>query len=98
MNKSDKISFATNTTTKEALYYVMLYTWVIIRNIGKEINHAVHKLPWVFIVAIVAISVFVSYIQIGKARAERDSYNKKMVQMSMQLDNYKVLYGDGYKK
>ena len=95
MQKEDKISFATNATTKEAFVYTMLYSWVFVRNIGRAINKAVHKLPWVFIIVIIVIAFIVSFIFIGKARAERDFYNKRMVHISNQLDSYKAIYDDG---
>ncbi len=91
----DKISFITNATTKEAFVYSLLYTGVIFRNIGRTINKAVHKLPWVFIIATVAISFILSFVFISKARAERDNYNKENVKLMQQLDSYKAVYGSG---
>lgn len=93
--KENKISFVTNATTKEAFVYSILYTGVFFRNIGRAINKAVHKLPWVFIIGTIAVATIVSFVCISKARAERDSYNKKMVHVSQQLDSYKACYGDG---
>ncbi len=91
----DKISFVSNATTKEAFVYSLLYTGVIFRNIGRAINKAAHKLPWLFIIATVVVSFVVSFVFIGKARAERDNYNKKNVHLMQQLDSYKAVYEDG---
>ena len=93
--KEDKISFVTNATTKEAFVYSILYTGVFFRNVGRAINKAVYKLPWVFIIATIAIATIVSFVFISKARAERDSYNHKLVHVSQQLDSYKACYDNG---
>lgn len=101
----DKISEVTNATTKQAAVFIVVYSWVIvrntgkaIRNIGKAINKAVYKLPWLFILLSIVISTIVSIACIGKARAERDSYNKKLVHTTQLLDSYKNAYGEWEKK
>ena len=81
-----------NATTKQAVVFIGVYSWVILRNIGIAINKAVHKLPWLFIVVTVVISFIVSFIFISKARAERDRYDKDMDHISQQLDSYKAVY------
>ncbi len=73
----------------------MLYTGVFFRNIGRAINKAVHKLPWVFIIVTIVMAFVVSFIFISKARAERDSYNKQNVHLSQELSNYKAIYDNG---
>ena len=83
-----------NATTKHAVVFIGVYSWVIIRNIGRAINKAVHKLPWLFIVVTVVISFIVSFVFISKARAERDSYNQKLVHATQQLDSYMAAYGN----
>ena len=90
--KSDKISFVTNATTKEAFVYTMLYSWVIVRNIGKDIDRAVHRLPWLFIALTAVIATVLSLICIGQARAERDHFNKELIHTTQQLDSYKAVY------
>lgn len=89
-----KIAEITNTTTKQAIVFIGVYSWVIVRNLGRAINKAVHKLPWLFIVITVAISFVVCFIFISKARAERDSYNQKLVHATQQLDSYMAAYGN----
>lgn len=83
-----------NATTKQAIVFIGVYSWVIVRNLGRAINKAVHKLPWLFIVVTVVISFVVSFIFISRARAERDSYNKKLVHVTQQLDSYVAAYGN----
>lgn len=83
-----------NATTKQAVVFICVYSWVILRNIGRTINKAVHKLPWLFIVVTVVISFIVSFIFISKARAERDSYNQKLVHATQQLDSFYAAYGN----
>ena len=89
-----KIAEITNTTTKQAIVFIGVYSWVIVRNLGRAINKAVHKLPWLFIVITVAISFVVCFIFISKARAERDSYNQKLAHATQQLDSYMAAYGN----
>lgn len=95
VERKSKIAEVTNATTKQAAVFIVVYSWVIVRNIGKAINRAVYKLPWLFIVLSIVISTIVSIVFIGKARAERDSYNKKLVHSTQLLDSYKNTYGGG---
>lgn len=83
-----------NATTKQAVVFIGVYSWVILRNIGRVINKAVHKLPWLFIVVTIVISFIVSFVFISKARAERDSYNQKLVHAMQQLDSFYAAYGN----
>lgn len=87
-----------NATTKQAAVFIVVYSWVIVRNVGKVINRAVHRLPWLFVVLSIVISTIVGIVFIGKARAERDSYNKKLVHATQLLDSYKNVYGEWEKK
>lgn len=89
-----KIAEVTNATTKQAVVFICVYSLVILRNIGRAINKAVHKQPWLFIVVTVVISFIVSFIFISKARAERDNYNQKLVHATQQLDSYVAAYGN----
>ena len=93
--KESKISFVTNVSTREAAVYTGLFAWAFMRNVAKGIDRAAHRLPWVFILVTVAASAAVSYACIGQARAERDSYNRRAVQLDQQLESYKALYDDG---
>lgn len=88
----DKIAEVTNATTKQAVVFIGIYSWVIVRNLGRAINKAVHKLPWLFIILTIIVSFVISFICISKARAERDRYNKDMEHISQQLDSYKAVY------
>lgn len=81
-----------NATTKQAVVFIGIYSWVIVRNMGRAINKAVHKLPWLFIILTIIVSFIISFICIYKARAERDRYNKDMEHISQQLDSYKAVY------
>ena len=83
-----------NATTKQAIVFIGVYSWVIVRNLGRAINKAVYKLPWLFIVITVVISFIVSFVFISKARAERDSYNQKLVHATQQLDSFYAAYGN----
>lgn len=91
MTQTERIE---NATTKQAVVFIGVYSWVILRNIGRAINKAVHKLPWLFIVVTIVISFIVSFVLISKARAERDNYNQKLVHATQQLDSYMAAYGN----
>lgn len=81
-----------NATTKQAIVFIGVYSWVVVRNLGRAINKAVHKLPWLFIILTIIVSFIISFICISKARAERDRYDKDMEHISQQLDSYKAVY------
>ena len=81
-----------NATTKQAVVFIGFYSWVIVRNMGRAINKAVYRLPWLFITLTVIVSFIISFIFISKARAERDRYDKDMERISLQLDCYKAVY------
>ena len=91
MTQTERIE---NATTKKAVVFILICSWVIMRNLGRAINKAVHKLPWLFIVITVVISFIISFVFISKARAERDSYNQKLVHATQQLDSYKATFGE----
>ena len=95
MTQEKRISFVGDATTKEAFIYIIRYNIVIVRNVCRGINRFVHRFPWVAMAVTVTISFIVSFIFISKARAERDSYNHKLVHVSQQLDSYKAAYDDG---
>ncbi len=89
--KQTKIEVVKEATIREAFAYTVLYSWVFWRNIWRSLNEAAHKLPWLFISAVLIISAVTSFVMIGKARAERDHYDHRMVTMQRQLDSYRAL-------
>lgn len=93
--KENKISFVTNVSTREAAVYTGLFAWAFLRNVARGIDRAAHRLPWVFILVALTASFMVSYVCIARARAERDSCDRRAVQLDRQLENYKALYGGG---
>lgn len=85
-----KIAEVTNATTKQALVFIGVYSWVILRNLGRVINKAVYRFPWVFIVLTVVVCMVASFVAIADARTERDSYNKKATELQLKYDS---IYG-----
>lgn len=75
----------------EALKYILKFNIIILRNGWRLLNGIVHKYHWVFIIATIIISVLISLVRIGSARAERDSYNQKNVHLSQRLASYEAL-------
>ena len=91
MTQTERIE---NATTKQAVVFIGVCSWVILRNTVRAINKAVHKPLWLFIVVTIVISFIVSFVFISKARAERDSYNQRLVHATQQLDSYMDAYGN----
>lgn len=79
-------------TTKQAFVMLMLCHWCITKNIARSINGAVYKTPWIFICTIIVFSFVMCFVQIGKARIERDKYNQTVVELQQQLEKYKSAY------
>ena len=70
---------ADNTTTREAIRLIAVYTMVVIRNTAQTIDRSAHRHPWAYIIAIIIAATIISYAAIGQARAERDSYNHQYI-------------------
>lgn len=87
-----KIDFVENLTSLEACKYIGRLYWVIVKNIGRLINKIVHRFPWVVILTTIVVCFIICFVQISKARAERDSYSHDLVRTQQQLENYKVMY------
>lgn len=85
-----KIAEVTNATTKQAVVFICIYSWVIVRNLGRVINKAVYRFPWVFIVLTIVVCMVASFVAIADARTERDSYNKKATELQLKYD---TIYG-----
>lgn len=85
-----KIEEVTNATTKQAVVFIVVYSWVILRNIGRAINKAVYRFPWAFIVLTIVVCMVASFVAIADARTERDSYNKKATELQLKCDS---IYG-----
>jgi hypothetical protein len=91
MKQTAQIDFVNNTSTREAIIYTLRFQWHIIKNITKVINMFAHSFPWVLVLMVLAVSMIVSFVKIGQARAERDSIDHKMVTMQRQLDSYRAI-------
>lgn len=85
-----KIAEVTDATTKQAVVFICIYSWVVVRNLGRVINKAVYRFPWVFIVLTVVVCMVASFVAIANARTERDSYNKKATELQLKYDS---IYG-----
>lgn len=91
MKQTVQIDFIDNTSTMEATIYTLRLQWHILKNTIKAINKIAHRFPWVLIILVLAISTTVSLINIGKARAERDYYDHKLVKVEQQLNSYRAI-------
>lgn len=91
MKQTAQIDFVDNTSTIEAIIYTFRLQWHIIKNTIKVVNKIAHRFPWVLIILVLAISTTVSLVNIGKARAERDYYDHKLVKVEQQLNSYRAI-------
>lgn len=85
-----EITFIDNLSTRQAIDYTLRLEWRIVKNIAGAINSLVHRCPWAVLFVVVATAVTTSAVEIGQARAERDSYNQKMVQMEEVIQTYEA--------
>lgn len=92
MMKKGNIEITGHVTTWEACKYILKLRIIIVRNVCRWVNKLVCSHPWICILLTITISVIVSYTQIGKARAERDSYNKKNVQLTEKVSSYEAAF------
>ena len=89
-----KIEITGHVSSMDALKYILKFNIIIWRNMWRNIDNFVHRFPWVCILIVVSLSTIVSFVQIGKARVERDSYNKKNVQLERKVASYEVVFGE----
>lgn len=86
-----EITIKGHVSTIEALKYILKFNIIILRNGWRLLNGLVHRYPWIFIIATIIISMLISLVQIGSARAERDSYNQKNVHLLQKLASYESI-------
>lgn len=89
-----KIEITGHISNLDALKYILKFNIIICRNTWRGVNKFVHRFPWICIMAAVFVSTIVSFAQIGKARAERDSYDKKNVQLERKVASYEAVFGE----
>lgn len=90
--KKSNIEITGHVTTWEACKYILKLRVIIVRNVCRWVNKLVCSHPWICILLTIAISVIVSYVQIGNARAERDFYNKKNVKLTEKVASYEAAF------
>ena len=90
--KKGNIEITGHVATWEAFKYILKLHVIIIRNVCRWVDKLVCSHPWVCVLLTIAISVIVSYVQIGNARAERDLYNKKNVKLTEKVASYEAAF------
>lgn len=86
MPTSSKIDFASNATTREALFYSIKYSVAFWRSLWRDTNAFAHRLPWLCILLALTVSSLTGFILVGSARAERDAAAKRMAKMQEQIE------------
>lgn len=84
-------------TSKDAFIQICKCSWVILTNTWNSINKAAHKYPWAFIIPILLAATVISVINIGQARAERDNYNRQLIEVQQSLDSAKCIINNIHK-
>lgn len=84
------ITFTDNVTSSQALRFIALLWWAIVKNTARGINALVHRFPWAAMLLVVVASVVISCVNIHHARSERDSANRAMYQMQQKVDSLDV--------
>lgn len=87
-----EITIRGHVTTFDAFKYILKFNIIILRNAWRGLDKLVHRFPWLCMLAIIVISFLVCFVEISKARAERDSYNKKNVQLSEKVASYEAAF------
>lgn len=65
------------------------FRWLVI-NCATATDKAAHKYPYAFIWVILIASITIGYIQVGKARAERDRCYIEKYEMQQKLDSLAI--------
>ena len=84
------IVFTPQAELRKGLRFFTKGTALIFRSLAKIVNAAAHRFPWFFIIATMIVSVALSFIFIGKARAERDATNKRAYMLQQKVENYEM--------
>lgn len=87
-----EVTIRGHVTTFDAFKYILKFNIIILRNAWRGLDKMVHRFPWWCMLAIIVISFLVCFVEISKARAERDSYNKKNVQLSEKVASYEAAF------
>lgn len=87
-----KIEIHGHVSTIDALKYIFKFNIIILRNAFTGINRFVYRFPWICIGMVIFVSFIICFIQVSKARAERDSYNKKNVQLTEKVASYEAAF------
>lgn len=85
------ITFTPSASLRKGLKLIAKGIWLTIASIGRLIDASIRRFPYVWIAAILVFSVITAYVNIGKARAERDRLNKQNYELTKKVE--KLSYG-----
>ena len=60
--------------------------------VGGSLNKAAHAYPYALLVIFAIPCVILSMVNVGEARAERDSLNKENYELSVRIDSLQNIY------
>ena len=87
-----KLEIEGHVTTWEAIKYILKFNIIIVVNMWRGIDRIVHRFPWWCVIGTIVVSFLLSFVQICKARAERDSYSKKNVQLTEKIASDEAVF------
>lgn len=87
--KQKTITFTNTNSAKMCAGFGLMWqgTKTAASAIGAIIDNALHRYPYPFIFVTVIAATLVAVVNIGKARAERDSLNKQCYELQQKLES-----------
>lgn len=85
------ITFTPSASLRKGLKLIAKGIWLTIGSIGRLIDASIRRFPYVWIAVILMATTITAYVNIGKARAERDRLNKQNYELNQKME--KLSYG-----
>lgn len=91
------ITFTPSASLRKGLKLIVKGIWLTIASIGRLIDASIRRFPYAWIAAILVFSVITAYVNIGKARAERDRLNKQNYELTQKVEKLSNVSSIGIK-
>lgn len=91
------ITFTPSASLRKGLKLIAKGIWLTIGSIGRLLDTCIRRFPYVWIVTILIASVITAYVNIGKARAERDRLNKQNYELTQKVEKLSNVSSIGIK-
>ncbi len=84
---TEHITFTPKAELKKGLFLLCRAFVTIFRGLAHLVDQSVHKYPYLWLLLIILSTYITSFICIGKARAERDSLNKRNYELQQKVES-----------